>query len=190
MDWYNKAYVLSICDSDPADCQAKMNQVPFYYLMKSGHGIGLKNVNDFAHAYTIYTKANTRPDIESYSDHFVFNLDIKIVYPPLDKSLDCFDFTKLSLAFPVFAPPTAPQNHQVQFQQQQQQQQQQGLAPSDASLITQSITDLYTKSSQLKYAKLVPYNMSTGIGCPAEVIDRYLNSRSEQLYNYKRFPVI
>lgn len=139
MDWYNKAYVLSICDSDPADCQAKMNQVPFYYLMKSGHGIGLKNVNDFAHAYTIYTKANTRPDIESYSDHFVFNLDIKIVYPPLDKSLDCFDFTKLSLTFPVHPYPAAPQ---VQFDLTQVQPQQQGLAPSDDSLIAQSITEL------------------------------------------------
>ena len=87
--------------------------------------------------------------------------------PPLDTSLDCLDYTKFSFTFPVCATPHAPQAVQVHFQQlqQQQQQQQQEIAPLDASLIAQSITDLYTKSSKLKYAQLLPYDATTGIDC-------------------------
>ena len=86
-NWF-QAYVLLICDYDPVDCQTKMNKVPFQYLKKSGNGIGLINVNYFDCAYTVYTKTNMQPDIVIYSDHFVANLNINILYPTLDQSLD------------------------------------------------------------------------------------------------------
>ena len=62
------------------------------------------------------------------TEHFVINLDSNVLYPALDDSLDCFDFTKLSMTFPTHPHPVAPtQTHQQKLQQQ--------LAPSDASLV-------------------------------------------------------
>ena len=76
----------------------------------------------------LYKKRNAKPDIVDESDHFLINMDINVLYPPLDVSLDCFDFTKLSMTFPTHPHPVAPtQTHQQKLQQQ--------LAPSDASLV-------------------------------------------------------
>lgn len=66
-------------------------------------------------------KLNTKPGLVTDTDHFVVNMDINVLYPPLDISLDCFYFTKLSLTFPVCSP--APQ---VQFAPPPVQPQQQG----------------------------------------------------------------
>ena len=49
----------------------------------------------------------------SSTDNFVIHLDLNVLYPPLDISLDCLDFTKFSLTFPVCLPPAAPQDPQV-----------------------------------------------------------------------------
>ena len=134
-----KAHIILICTSDPADCWTKMNKFPYLYLTKSGCGIKMIDINDFTHAFTSYKKNNTKLELVADSDDFIITMDINILYPPIDVSLDCFDFTKLSLTFPVHPYPAAPQ---VQFDLTQVQPQQQGLAPSDDSLIAQSITEL------------------------------------------------
>ena len=86
-------------------------------------------------------------------------MDINVLYPPLDVYLDYFEFTILSTTF------ITQQEHQFQ----------QGLAPPDVYLIAHSITDLYTKSSQLKYKQLMSYDTATGSGCPTEVTKCYLD---------------
>ena len=92
-----------------------MNKVPYLYLTKTGQSVKITYVNDFATAFTSYKKTNMKPKMVASTDHFVIHLDIKLLYPPLDISLDCLDFTKLSLTFPVCPHPADPQTPQFHF---------------------------------------------------------------------------
>ena len=106
-NWY-KVYVSNICTSNSNDCIAKMKIVPYQHVSQSDFCINITNNTNLTHAYTNYMKPNKKSYIVNNTDNFVINLDLNVLYPPLDRSVDSFNFTKRSTTFPVRPAPVSP----------------------------------------------------------------------------------
>ena len=83
-----------------------MNKVPYRNVLKLSFFMPLDNNNvAFSKAYCNHTKPNTKPEIVNQTNYFVINLELNILYPPLDGFVNCFDCTKFSTTFPVRSSP-------------------------------------------------------------------------------------
>lgn len=87
-----------------------MRTIPYQYLTKSVRFVNNSNITDFSRAYTNYMKNSTKSDIFADTNHIVINLDVNVLYPPLDISVDCLYFTKISTTFPTYPVPVASVN--------------------------------------------------------------------------------